>query len=301
VNQRGDGILLGYYVTGENWVYNNLIINAGLGPEWPDDVSYHTGIRINTGHETSTTTTVYCYNNTLYGCGWSGAMEGASGHLLVSPEALALRTNLDFKNNIIYSTGEPYLAGESAALPAGDYRNCWFGNGISPSWDSRAINSDPQFVNIGAKNFQLKDGGPCINAGITVSSVVTRDILGVPRPQGSAFDLGVYEYENPSAVTVNDPSGFMNEFILQQNYPNPFNATTHIEYRVPSVKSRLSPFVTLKLYDMLGREVATLVNEEQPSGSYSLNFDTSPLGSGVYFYRLRVGGFSETKKMSLVK
>ena len=73
VNQRGDGIMLGYYVTGDNWVYNNLIVNAGLGPEWSDDASYHTGMRINTGHEDVSQTAVYVYNNTLYGNGWSGA------------------------------------------------------------------------------------------------------------------------------------------------------------------------------------------------------------------------------------
>ena len=195
VNQRGDGILLGYYVIGDNWVYNNLIVNAGLGPEWSDDASYHTGLRIDTGHETISPTTVYIYNNTLYGNGWSGAvLPDESGSLLVSPEALTRSTTVYFSNNILYSTGEPYIAGESASLPMGDYRNCWYGDGSAPGWDTTAINDDPDFVGTGIFNFQLQNGSPCMEVGKNVSAVVTSDILGVPRPQGLAFDIGAYEY-----------------------------------------------------------------------------------------------------------
>lgn len=134
VNQRGDGLMLGYYVVGYNWIYNNLIVRAGLGPEWPDGESYHTGIRINTGHEEIAQTTVHCYNNTLYGCGWSDAvLSGENGFVLISPEALALKTSVHFRNNIIFSTGQPYIAEESAALPAVDHRNGWFGHSNAPA------------------------------------------------------------------------------------------------------------------------------------------------------------------------
>jgi len=195
VNQRGDGIMIGYYVIGDNWLYNNLIVNAGLGPEWPDGESYHTGLRINTGHEQITQTVVYLYNNTLYGNGWSGAvLPGETGSLLVDQGALDRSTTVYFSNNILYSTGEPYLAGESASLPSGDYRNCWYGDGAAPGWDTTAINDGPDFVNVGAFNFQLQNSSPCMDVGRNVSTVVTRDLLGVPRPQGLAFDIGAYEY-----------------------------------------------------------------------------------------------------------
>jgi hypothetical protein len=202
VNQRGDGIMIGYYVIGDNWLYNNLIVNAGLGPEWTDDSSYHTGIRINTGHELITQTAVYLYNNTLYGNGWSGAaLPGETGSLLFDPGALSRSTTVYFSNNIIYSTGEPYLAGESAALSAANYRNCWHGDGNAPVWDTTAINADPNFVNVGALNFQLQEGSPCIDVGKNVSPVVSRDILGAPRPQGSAFDIGAYEFITGTVTT----------------------------------------------------------------------------------------------------
>ncbi len=195
VNQRGDGILLGYNVTGDNWVYSNLIINAGLGPEWSDDASYHTGLRIDTGHETISPTTVYIYKNTLYGNGWSGAMlPEETGSLLVSPEALTRSTTIFFSNNILYSTGEPYIASESSSLPVGDYRNCWYGDGSAPGWDITAINDDPNFIDAGIFNFQLQNGSPCMEVGKDVATVVANDILGVPRPQGLAFDIGAYEY-----------------------------------------------------------------------------------------------------------
>jgi len=195
VNQRGDGILLGYYVTGDNWVYNNLIVRAGLGPEWSDDASYHTGVRINMGHEAVTQTAVYLYNNTLYGNGWSGATyPDETGSLLIDPAALAFSTTVYLSNNIIYSTGEPYLAGESASLPAGNHRNCWYGAGSAPAWDTTAITTNPNFVNPAAFNFQLQENSPCVDVGKNVASIVTRDLLGVPRPQGLVFDIGAYEW-----------------------------------------------------------------------------------------------------------
>lgn len=90
------------------------------------------------------------------------------------------------------------------------------------------------------------------------------------------------------------------EFLLQQNYPNPFNPSTTIDYKVP-VSSAAEIFVSLKVYDYLGREVANLVNQTKPAGLYSVRFDASALPSGVYFYRLNVGAISETKKMILLK
>lgn len=200
VNQRGDGIMLGYYVVGDNWVYNNLVVNAGLGPEWGDP-SYHTGIRLNTGHEEITQTAVYLYNNTLYGNGWAGAaFPDETGSLLFDPGALSRSTTVYFGNNIIASTGEPYIAGESAALPDADYRNCWYGDGGGPAWDTGAIDDDPGFVNAGGFDFRLQEGSPAIDTGRNLAAVVPRDLLGVPRPQGTAMDLGVFEFVGPPPV-----------------------------------------------------------------------------------------------------
>jgi len=85
-------------------------------------------------------------------------------------------------------------------------------------------------------------------------------------------------------------------FQLHQNYPNPFNPTTTIKYQIPELS-----FITLKVYDVLGNYIATLVNEEKQIGSYEVKFDASFLPSGIYFYQLRAGDFAETKKMVLMK
>ena len=86
------------------------------------------------------------------------------------------------------------------------------------------------------------------------------------------------------------------DFSLHQNYPNPFNPTTTIKYSIPKLS-----FVTIKIYDVLGSEVATLVNEEKPVGTYELNWNAANLPSGVYFYRLQAGSFMQTRKMILLK
>ncbi|MCK5571112.1 MAG: T9SS type A sorting domain-containing protein, partial [Bacteroidetes bacterium] len=83
---------------------------------------------------------------------------------------------------------------------------------------------------------------------------------------------------------------------LEQNYPNPFNPTTNVNYSIPT-----AGFVTLKVYDLLGQEVVTLVNQEQDAGSYRVDFNAVDLANGAYFYRLTAGTFTDVKKMVLMK
>ncbi len=99
--------------------------------------------------------------------------------------------------------------------------------------------------------------------------------------------VGVEDYENTSSPK---------KYELAQNYPNPFNPTTSIKY---SVKN--NEFVSLKIYDVLGNEIKTLVNETKEAGNYSVEFDASKISSGVYFYRINIGSFIQTKKMILLK
>ena len=95
---------------------------------------------------------------------------------------------------------------------------------------------------------------------------------------------------------VNDEETAVNDFSLEQNYPNPFNPSTRINYQIAK-----DDFVTLKLYDIIGNEIATLVNNQQPAGKYSVDFNAANLPSGVYLYRLQTGDFVQTRKMTLVK
>jgi len=93
------------------------------------------------------------------------------------------------------------------------------------------------------------------------------------------------------------------DYRLEQNYPNPFNPVTTIKYAIPKVtlSGVEGTRVILKVYDVLGTEVATLVNEEKPAGNYNVSFDASLLSSGIYFYKLLAGSFIDSKKMILIK
>jgi hypothetical protein len=127
-------------------------------------------------------------------------------------------------------------------------------------------------------------------------------VISDERNGNSDIFCNIRSFTNPdsitsvTAITTETPSSFS----LSQNYPNPFNPTTKIRFDVPSVK-HASLLVALKVYDVMGREVQTLVNESLKPGTYEAAFDGSSLNSGVYFYKLVTEGFSETKKMLLIK
>jgi len=113
---------------------------------------------------------------------------------------------------------------------------------------------------------------------------------------GAGGNERIYKAGNPLTSVDDKISNNVSSFILKQNYPNPFNPSTSIQYAVSSKQ-----FVSLKIYDLLGNEVTTLVNEEIPAGTYEITWYAEGLPSGVYFYQLRTGSFIETKKMVLVK
>jgi photosystem II stability/assembly factor-like uncharacterized protein len=104
------------------------------------------------------------------------------------------------------------------------------------------------------------------------------------------------KYDIPTGIEDQQGDIIPERFNLSQNYPNPFNPSTTIRFQVPN-----SSFVNLKVYDILGNEVATLVNEEKATGSYEVNFKAANLSSGVYLYKLQAGSFIEIKKMLLLK
>jgi hypothetical protein len=121
---------------------------------------------------------------------------------------------------------------------------------------------------------------------------------------GSSYYSNVWDFK--TSVTGIKPisSAIPLNYKLYENYPNPFNPSTKIKFSIP-----LSPlsergvggFVTLIIYDLLGREVITLVNEQLNPGTYEVTFDGSALSSGLYFYRITSGDFTDVKKMMLIK
>lgn len=131
-------------------------------------------------------------------------------------------------------------------------------------------------------------------------------------PNGAEICADFITVEFGGSFVTEDPSGICaggtvtgdieevetvpTEFALYQNYPNPFNPSTLIKYEVPE-----KSFVSIRVYDLLGEELATLVNEEKSAGSYDVNFDAGQLSSGFYIYTIKAGNFTSTKKMMLMK
>jgi len=145
--------------------------------------------------------------------------------------------------------------------------------------------------NIYAYNLDLQELWTDAIANVNTSGVAI-GLNGLIAVAGSN-KIKVYTAGNPVSVEEElKPDGFE----LSQNYPNPFNPSTTIKYSIPT-----SEFVTLKIYEVLGNEVGTLVNEEKPAGSYEVDFDAANLSSGIYLYKLQAGAFVETKKMLLIK
>jgi len=137
-----------------------------------------------------------------------------------------------------------------------------------------------------------------VRAGEKMNAVFRVYKYGLDYPAFSGRTLTPGDYvEKYSSVGIENLKSIPDNFSLSQNYPNPFNPSTTINYSVPSSNQN----VTLKVYDVTGREITTLVNEMKNSGSYSVQFDGSPLSSGIYFYKLQAGAVSVFKKMVLLK
>jgi hypothetical protein len=166
------------------------------------------------------------------------------------------------------------------------------------------IDSDPLFVDT-EDDFRLTNLSPCLGAGVSsieiggvLYNVPAFCIMGNPRPSptGSRPDIGACESLLGSLVGVEQEVAFPAEFVLHQNYPNPFNPATTISFSLPR-----KSFVSLKVFDASGREVAVLLAAELSAGTYSRQWNPAGLASGVYFYRLQAGLFSETRKLILLR
>jgi uncharacterized Ntn-hydrolase superfamily protein len=144
-------------------------------------------------------------------------------------------------------------------------------------------------INLGDGTYQATITSPIAIGSDTVSALV---ISGTDTV--SIFRKSVITYVNP--VSINENPNSPSKFFLYQNSPNPFNPTTIIKYQIPQ-----SSFVSLKVFDALGTEVATLVNEEKSAGTFEIEFDATQFSSGIYFCQLKVGYLLQTRKMVLLK
>jgi hypothetical protein len=184
-------------------------------------------------------------------------------------------------------------------------------NNGTVNWLEGNINEDPLFVGTGEDPYSLLENSPCIDAGIpdtTGLNLPPWDIIGNLRiwdgdgDEVAIIDMGAYEYGAPPYVEIDDNVIVQTpEVFLHQNYPNPFNPTTTINY---SLKENSK--VSLKIYNIKGQKIKTLVNDVLPAGEYSAiwngrDSNGNQVSSGIYFYKLKAGDFQKVKKMILLK
>lgn len=201
-------------------------------------------------------------------------------------------------NSIMWNdSAEIHSSGGLVTVLYSDVRGGWAGTGN--------IEINPAFLD--TTTYRLSDSSRCIGAGrdsVRIEDTWYRAprtcFYGSPRPcpEGSHPDIGACEnpLADPAGGVTDPTTGLPMSYALNQNYPNPFNPTTVVRYELPAACD-----VKLVVYDLLGREVATLVNDRKSPGSHEAKFDGARLASGVYLYRLTAGDFVQTHKMLLVQ
>jgi hypothetical protein len=128
-------------------------------------------------------------------------------------------------------------------------------------------------------------------------STLGEGFIGASSNSSNQLLLGFWTAYKQNAVTsVKDEKSIPNEYKLEHNYPNPFNPSTTIRFSIPE-----RSFVSLKVYDILGNEVTTLVNKDMETGNYETKFNADNYSSGIYIYKISAGNFINTRKMILVK
>jgi hypothetical protein len=206
--------------------------------------------------------------------------------------------------NLLESTSDPYFFYCDIQGGKEGFGGTGAGTNYTGIYENN-IDTDPLFVSVLSNDFHLTNYSPCMEKGI--DSLETGGIWYYappfcfsrnprPSPVNTKPDIGACENEN--LVDVKQDIIYLTEFVLYQNYPNPFNPNTKISWQLPEESN-----VTLKIFNTIGEEIVTVVNNEyQNAGEHSSLFIVnSTLPSGVYFYQLRAGDYVSTKKMLLLK
>ena len=281
---------------GETGAGANFFLDYGTAKIYHNIFNRNRSVLAGGGINFSTNTgSINIFNNTLFS---NTASDG--GDVNVYFDNSSARSF--FINNILFNSTEPALSYSGQQSVSARYCDIKGGSG-QPWFGTGCIDRYPYFRDTTGGDFHLQDSihcgslrfSPCIDAGnpdITDSIINCTWGLNLART-----DMGAYGGKGNIPIgihTVN--TNIPEQFILYQNYPNPFNPVTKINFSVP-----VAAFVKLAVYDILGREITVLVNEELPPGSYNVDWNGDKYSSGVYFYKLLSNNFTETKKMVLIR
>ncbi|MBK9097727.1 MAG: right-handed parallel beta-helix repeat-containing protein [bacterium] len=293
----------------DNLIYNNMIFDinsSSMG--WDSRVA---GIQMWNQHNTKV------YYNSVY---LSGTGENKFGSAALYLSTAGSVTNLDVRNNIFINTRDEYTYGASAihldditAINiSSDYNDLYYDNSnqynclvsifnneylILSDWqatgnDLHSYVEMPHFISSTDLHIDETIATYLESRGTPLAGI-ENDFDGDTR-HASTPDIGADEFDG--IVGVEDEESVPTEFALEQNYPNPFNPSTTFRYSIPTQSK-----VVIKIYDILGNEIATLMDEEKSVGTYELMWNAQNLSSGIYFYQLKAGEFTQTRKMLLLK
>jgi hypothetical protein len=300
------------YQTGEGM--NKVALGLGTSPTAPavaDNGNIFVGPVVNAALAIQE----YTSDFTFLGNSVSFTEEGFSRSMEVSPDGNTIYFPIYTKDNIyIYnrpSDLDPFVLADSIFGPACESiawnpatGHLWFSGG--------SFNDRPDSLSIYTPNtwYAYDVSTKSVVDSLKWEFNIPDDPGARPRaiafsPDGNTAYIGCFggagyaliqKVVNTGADVKSDPNVVVTKYTLAQNYPNPFNPTTDIKFTVAK-----EGFVTLRVYDLLGKEISTLVNQQMISGGYSVDFDASNLASGTYIYTLSVNGVSISKKMMLLK
>lgn len=301
-----NGAVWGVYTEEQTPMPENIYFNIGVAPK-SDSAFLHTTTSSNISGGNYTTIDNPLLNN------------NPSARILVQHRFISSRDSSNL--GLWYNSGSEkwtIFHQDHVTMPANKHYNVW----LLDNNKSFVHNVDSSSIQI-SSNYSELDNPLCNNnpdANILITALLNGGTyfdhtIGVwyynltgrwylYTEDLTSFEMGlkyfVYVASKPAVATgieeENNPTNVVSDFELYQNYPNPFNPTTQIKFALAEQSQ-----VTLKVYNILGKEIATLVNEVKSAGTHKVNFDGSTLASGVYFYTLQAGKFSQTNKMILIK
>jgi hypothetical protein len=210
---------------------------------------------------------------------------------IAGPDVLTTNETATYTVNI---TGGPLVRGGTNIAASDGVLDIIDGEGLRKE-SNELTHIQPKAPVSGAVSFQFNYTAPA-NPGSVTLFANGNSVNFNGSNVGDQWNFAENKIISVNSSTDVDDDQIVNTYKLEQNYPNPFNPTANFEFRIADFG-----FVSLKVYDALGKEVGTLVNEEKSPGTYEVTFDASSLASGIYYYELRTEKFSSLKKMILMK
>ncbi|MGE5811347.1 MAG: T9SS type A sorting domain-containing protein [Ignavibacteria bacterium] len=288
---------------GINTALPMIIVYEINGLIWRDSTKFFPHIGGAWMHENDSTKRFYTpFDYDDYSEMHKGWLMGG-GHMGMNPDSLFGQIFESFPENMPNYGGQNFFAGYELNIFYPNGMNGMWGSGYGGGMMGFGNNMNFQFhytdeqlsyYNMSEDHIKIMAWNSQMNNWQNINGTIDKQNNLIKFSTNTVSNY--FALSSQSVTTVENNGNVPSKFALEQNYPNPFNPATTIKYSIP-----VSEFVRVKIYDVLGKEIATLVNREQAAGSYKVEFDGSRLASGIYLFKLQTNNFVETKKMVLTK